>query len=120
MSFGNECVKERVDDPDHGFDLMHKPDQIINDISQLTRNKNLIVNIENSTRTRSVARKHFGVLKDSDKNVVIDRFHVYCKICFMHPDERKIYRYKNTGVSTGNLLAHLIEEHNIKSDLLNM
>jgi len=32
----------------------------------------------------------------------------------MHPDGRKIYRYKKT-VSTGNLLSHLREEHNIKN-----
>lgn len=34
-------------------------------------------------------------------------------MCFAHPDGRKIHRYKTT-VSTGNLLSHLSEEHNIK------
>lgn len=72
------------------------------------------MSIENSTRTRSVARDYFGMLKDSEKSIIVDRFHVYCKICFMHLDGQKICIYKKT-VSTGNLITHLTEEHNIKS-----
>lgn len=75
------------------------------------------MSIENFTRTRSIAREHFGMLKNSENSIVVDRFHVYCKMCFMHPNGRKICRYKKT-VSTGNLIAHLTEEHNIKSTQL--
>lgn len=78
-----------------------KPDKI-SDTDELKRNRNLVVVIENSTRTRSVARQHFGMLKHSEKNMIVDRCHVYCKMCFVHPDGRKICRYKK-AVSTGNL-----------------
>lgn len=96
-----------------------EPDDVTDETisSDLKKNKNLVVSIENTNRTRSVAREYFGMLKDSEKNIIVDKFHVYCKICFMHSDKRKIYRYKKT-VSTGNLLAHLMEEHNIKSTYL--
>jgi hypothetical protein len=52
------------------------------------------------------------MLKDNEKGIVVDK-HVYYKMCFMHPDDRKIYRYKK-AVSTGNILTHLREEHNTK------
>lgn len=81
--------------------------------NEFKNNRSLSVKIENSTNTRSLARQYFGVLKDDEKNMVVDKFHVYCKVCFMHPDGRKIHRYKST-VSTGNLLLHLNEIHGIK------
>ncbi|XP_029162306.1 uncharacterized protein LOC114933895 isoform X1 [Nylanderia fulva] len=86
----------------------------IQDIDEFKENRNLVVNIENSSRTRSIAREYFGMLKDNEKGAFVDKCHVYCKICFMHPDGRKVYRYKK-AVSTGNLLTHLREEHNIKT-----
>lgn len=97
MSLINKCAEERSDEPDK---------TINDDINQLKRNRNLVVVIENSTRTQSVAREHFGMLKDNETNIIVDRYHVYCKMCFMHPDGRKICRYKKT-VSTGNLLTYL-------------
>lgn len=110
MSFINECAKEeRIEESG----LI----EIIENYNELKENINLIIYIENSTRTRSIAREYFGLLKDSKKGIVVDNNHVYCKICFTHPNGRKIYRYKRE-VSTGNLLSHLREERNIKSTFI--
>lgn len=106
MSFVNE--EEKVDQPEEITDAQ---DHHIQD--EFRRNRNLSVKLENSTRTRSLARQYFGMLEDNEKSLVVDKFHVYCKMCFTHPDGRKIHRYKK-AVSTGNLLSHLSEEHNIK------
>jgi len=104
MSVINECEEKATEELN----------EILEDANEFKENRNLVINIEKSTRTRSIAREYFGMLKDNEKGIIVDKFHIYCKMCFMHPDGRKIYRYKKT-VSTGNLLSHLREEHNIKS-----
>lgn len=106
MSFVNddECAEKEIE----------RLDEMIEDANKLKENRNLVVSIQSSTRTRSIAREYFGMLKDIKKGIVVDKYHVYCKMCFVHPNGRKIYRYKK-AVSTGNLLSHLREEHNINS-----
>lgn len=113
MSFVN--IEERVDEPEEVI-INDTTDNTIDDTIELKRNMNLFVKIDNSIRTRSLAKKYFGVLEDSKKNIIIDKFHVYCKICFTH-FERKIHKYKKT-VSSGNLLSHLTVAHDIESTSL--
>lgn len=61
MSFINECAEE---------ERIEESGEIIESSSELKENRNLIIYVENSTRTRSIAREYFGLLKDSEKGIV--------------------------------------------------
>jgi len=90
MSVINECEEKAIEELD----------EIVEDANEFKENRNLVVNIEKSTR--SIARKYFDMLKDNEKGIIVNKFHIYCKMCFMHPDGKFI----DTKNSTGNLLSH--------------
>jgi len=56
MSVINECEEKAIEELD----------EIVEDANEFKENGNLVVNIEKSSRTRSIVREYFGMLKDNE------------------------------------------------------